>query len=320
MVSDNELENAITGSKFLLLGMSSSLEFAHVELRAARIAHHHKIPFGFYADAPFVPLRARSGVWLVEMAQHAKLLCGLLPSEIWGLYELFPKAHLVQTGNPMRDAMAFPKFTKAQVRRLLGVPDDELLIVAPGGKFMMGNAVVWLNLIEAVESLDREVCIAFFPHPGDVTMEAVSRATLRNLDLYKGVTLYAHCSTRFITKETMSTLDAIVGADVVVEFTGSASVAAAYQRIPVVNLLPELWMRHFKAECGDVGIETVLNGSAIAVETMDSNILSTMLWRVFQDPQTSEKLRMAQERAYPLPASRTSSLDALVQTIKMYCV
>jgi hypothetical protein len=323
MSTYDERFNAILQSTFVLIGMSSSPEFAMDEIEAAHIAIEHGIPFGFYADVPLCIQRARPGAWFAGATNRAKLVTGLLPHDLTTTSRVFPSADIIRTGNPMRDMMAFPKLTRAQVREKFGVKDDELFILAPGGKFMMGNAIVWTTILEAVEQLSMKAVIGFTPHPGDPAIRAVDEATGKQLTLYGDFIRYVRgvgIRTTYFESDFLPTMDAVAGADVVIEFTGSASVAAAYQRIPVVNVLPELWMRHFASECGDEAlIETVKNGASIAVRQTSPDVLSSTLHRLFKLDAQKEQLREAQKKAYPLPLSPTASLEALTRAVLHYC-
>ncbi len=321
-VSDLELENGIKDADIMLIGMSSSPLFAEIEVRAALMAIKLGVPFGFYADVPLCPMRARPGAWFHEVAKQASLLTGLLPADTTETMVLFPKAEVRKTGNPIRDSMAFPRFTRAQVREKFGIADDEIFVLAPGGKFMVGNAIVWSLLAEAVAEFNGKVCIGYTPHPGDKTIQAVDPVSRKPLELYEESLPHlasGKVRVNFFERDFIHMLDAVAGADVVVEFTGSGSVAAAYQRIPVVNVLPTVWMRQFTEESGSPIIETVAAHASIPVDQMNPAVLARAIWRALDNKDVRYTLRDAQERAYPQPASPTGSRDLLIEVLKYFC-
>jgi hypothetical protein len=110
--SDEVVKSFVLQSDFVLLGMSSSAEFADIEMKAGAWAQAAGIPYGFYSDVPLAVDRARPGGWFHNLAQTARLVVGLVPNDISVLKTLFPAAHVVATGNPLREEMSFPSFTR----------------------------------------------------------------------------------------------------------------------------------------------------------------------------------------------------------------
>lgn len=317
--SEKELAEAVKSSDLVILGLSSSPEFARAEVFAGTIARAHGVPYGFYSDMPLCVFRAREGAWFESLAREASLIIGLLPPQVADLHRLLPHAKAVRTGNPIRDAMAFPARSREMVRDALGVAEHEKLILAPGGKFAAGNCAIWSLLVDAValSKWKEATTLVISPHPGDTALRAIDSVTHRNLDIYKEVVDESPIRVVYATKDILPTLEMVVGADVVVEVTGSASVCAAYLRVPVLHIAPELWVSRITKEMGDFRVETEETGAGVRVRENSPRIIRDYLETVLELGSTlREDLRKAQEVAYPRPQSLHESMSKIVNVLK----
>ncbi len=318
MSSVPEIEKIVKQSDLLLLGMSSSPEFAESEILAGTIAQDSGIPYGFYSDMSLCPYRAREGAWFQNLAKNASFLFGLLPTDIRTITSIFPSARCVNTGNPLRDAMAFPTLSRHEVREKLGIKLDEKFILAPGGKFAAGNSLIWMLIINALHGseLKEDAVVVFSPHPGDTVLRTVDSASGKKLNIYEEIVTDSPIRAQYVTKDVLPTLDMVAGADVVIEFTGSASVCAAYQRIPLIHVTPEVWLNRFRKESGEAMIETLGVGAGILVKNIsECELMFSIRELIDSSSTTARQLKIAQERAYPVPTSHTASLAALVSAI-----
>lgn len=302
---------------FVLLGMSSSLESAHAEICTGIFAKGRGIPYGFYSDMPLCPNRAREGALFHELAMDAELFCGLFQSDVVTTSKLFPSARCVMTGNPVRDSMAFPRFSREEVREMLEVASHEKLILAPGGKFPAGNAFLWILIAEALnDSTYREQSVLVLsPHPNDPASRLIYADSRMPADLYRDVVANSPVRTIAGDESALDTLDIVAGADLVIEFSGSTSVCAAYQRIPVMSLTPHTWMNLFTRGNGESKIE-LLECSAAAHTDLSVQAIARTI-RDFFTPHSplGARIRDAQVTAYPHPVDANASIDALVATI-----
>ncbi len=308
-LSDTEIVNAVGESDLLVLGLSSQANSVKKELVAAHAAISAGVPYGFYSDMALCPFRP----WLQGvLAKGASFLVGLLPDDTASLMSMYPNAQYLSTGNPFRGDMAFPIFTRDEVRRKLGIQADEKLIIACGNKFAAGNFQVWGLLLEALESAEyrEKVVVMIAPHPGDSTLRAIDSTTGSELPLYRE--LLAETSVRTLYRA-MPTPDAVAGADVVVDFTGDTSVRSAYQRIPLINITTEALLKRFEKETTSRDIETVKNGAGFHLPFFSATHLRDAIAQLLnKDSDMAIALREKQAVTYPIPANQHASHDALV--------
>lgn len=314
-LSDDDLKHMVQSSHFLLLGMSSSSKFAEIEIKAGEWAREAGIPYGFYSDVTYATHRATEGLWFHELAQDAQLVLGLLPKT--GISGIFPKAHCVNTGNPLREETAFQKISRAESRNRLEIRDDQILIIAPGGKFAAGNSAIWILLLETLSRIpEREkFVVVMTPHPGDTTLRAYDRLTDKNLPIYAEICEDAPVRTLYVTRDTMTTSEVLAGADLVVEFTTSTSIEAAYQRIPVISVMLQSWLTRFEKESGLHTVEAVGSGASIPVYGDIREFECTILNLIDKNGHVYQNVISAQESAYPIPSKRGEALSMMVEEI-----
>lgn len=315
-VSIAELRAEISSSDFVLLGMSSTPDSAEVEVRAGEIAREMHVPYGFYSDVLFGIERARSGAWFNHLARGATLVVGLFSRDT--ARDIFPNARAVQTGNPLREDMSFPFSTRSWVRSKLGIGDEKLLIHIPGGTFCGGNiATIMLVLDACALTLPVDsVCVMFTPHPGDQTLRAVDAGTGVELNLYQEIADDAPVEMRVIRKDFLTSSQVVVGADLVVEYTGSVSIEAAYNRIPVISPTFVVWARKFEQESFRTMTEMVESGAAYQVYP-DAYEYGRVLQNLL-NPQHEARVKLiaAQEHAYPRARERGATMQAIVNALR----
>ncbi len=230
------VRGAASEASIVVLGMSSSKELAEPELVAGRVARDGGIPYGFYGDVRRCFNRARPGAWFEELAEHAAFYFGVNGEDALSAREVFQKAMLEGTGNPLREDMAYPTFSRAEVRQKLGIADDEFMVLCPGGKCATVNIATWVAVQDALAVLDsRKWRMILATHPGDRTPEAVDLKDGKPLKIYDDLVQFAPVKTQFVSKEVLGSSELVPGADLVVEFGSSIGMEAAAQGIPVVT-------------------------------------------------------------------------------------
>lgn len=319
-VDSETLRSSINGAKLVILGMSSTAEFAELELRAGKIAIELDVPVALYSDVPLAVYRARQGAWFYDIAQKAKLVLGLLPNEMGQLKALFPVANHHHTGNPIREEDAFPKFSHAEVRSKLKLLEDDIVILASGGKFAAANMAMWTLLFEACATLDirDRIEVIVSPHPGDPTLRAIDGQTGKPLKLYEELCEEAPVHALYVTKEIMATMDILPGVNLVVEFTGSASVGAAYLNIPAISPTFGIAMSKFSKESGLRMVECVEQSASIAVSMEVTDVARIIAQLLKPSSRLRRDLIASQKISYPRPQERGQALKALVYGILQF--
>ncbi len=186
-----DIEVAVSNSDVIIVGMSSKRELAEPEIGACAAAVAAGKPFGFYGDTYHCHERAGEGSWFGPFRNEARFFFAVNGEEAEAAKLVFPNATCVATGNPKWENYAFPRKTREEVRRELGVTDDEIFVLAPGGKSPDVNLPQWEALLEAFASLmteDLKFRVVFSTHPGDRTPEAVDPIVIR-----KGVERAVQC-------------------------------------------------------------------------------------------------------------------------------
>jgi hypothetical protein len=303
-------------SQLILLGMSSTAKLAEPELLAGQIACDAKIPYGFYGDVPRCWARARKGAWFEELAKGASFYLAADEDDVEAAREVFPEStRLVAVGNPLREQMAFPKYSRQEARELMGIDAPDRMVLVPGGKSVVGNILLWhfaVTLMERVNNFfdEGKVHLVLAIHPGDPALHSACGFLPA---IYEELINYSLVPTGFLIPDypPLNTMEAVSGADLVVEFSGSIGIAAAYQRIPVLAPKIDILARNLKAESGYDEPELLQKKAALGVgedigptiarvvALLDSNILA--------DQQT---------KAYPIPQKKGEALENIVRVLE----
>lgn len=302
-----EIRGDATRVDFVLLGMSFPGDNAVEEVAAGESARNAGIPYGFYGDKPNCWAREP----FQELAQDASLYLGPNQEDALAAKARFPKARLVGSGNPLREDMAFPRYTRKEVRERLGIKENEKCILVPGGKCVAGNMAMCLAVIDAVGGFDlfhqEDVRIFFSTHPGDRAVGAVD-ADGKPLDLYGEIRELSKVPFEIVRKETMTTSEMVPGADVIVEFGSSVGFEGAYQRIPVLTPLLEILMeRNRRLDNNEDIPEAVREGISAGISPKN---LSSYL------KMGSNPCRKEQERICPSPRVRGAAIATMVEEIR----
>jgi hypothetical protein len=105
-------------------------------------------------------------------------------------------------------------------------------------------------------------------------------------------------------------------ADLVVEFTGSTSVCAAYQRIPVLHATPAVLLAQFAKEIGEEVIETIATGAGVPVRDFSASAFLELVYTLLDKKSLlAQKVYAAQMQAYPTPESKDSAISAIAYVI-----
>ncbi len=213
--------------------------------------------------------------------------------------------------------MAFPRFTREEVRNKLGILADEKLVLVPGGKLAGGNMVLLSMVIDALVSLTRRggrFRLIFCVHPGDRTPYAVDSLTHKGIDFYEELLSLSSIPSMVVSKNVFTTSDMVPGADIVAEFGSSIGIESAYCDIPVISFGTEVSFCHHEQTNGTRTLEIVVSELVIS----GVNSLTEVIQRLLT-PKGFAVMRARQLEVCQPPVERGTALrkiaDALVEII-----
>ncbi len=315
--SRDEIVRAAESANLVLLGMSSSLDLATPEIVAAQVAKRANVPFGFYGDVPRCWARARPGAWFEAFAASASFYLGVTEADAEMARGVFATARLIGTGNPLREEMAFPRFTREYIREALGIGSNEKLVLVPGGKFAAGNIASWVVIIDALARLQthsrQRSQLVLATHPGDRTPSAVDAATQKEMRLYEEMISCSPVPTRIVPKQEFTTSEMVPGADIIIEFGSSIGIEGAYQGVPVVSLGFEILFRRLEEASGTKELESVTDGLSELVVGDVSSLVSAL--RRFFTVEGFAPMRARQQELCPKPTERGAALRKIADAI-----
>ncbi|OGY65335.1 MAG: hypothetical protein A3A16_02715 [Candidatus Harrisonbacteria bacterium RIFCSPLOWO2_01_FULL_44_18] len=314
-----EIALAASHASVVILGMSSSLELAQPEIAAGEATRTAGVPYGFYGDVPRCWARARNGAWFEKLAPATAFYFGVTQADADVAHEVFPNARLVGTGNPLREEMAFPRFTRDEVRSKLGVAIDEKIVLAAGGggQFGVGNMASWTIVMEALSLLrakGQRFQLILATHPGDRTPYAIDAATQKEMKLYDKLIFFSPVPARIVGREVLTTSDMVPGADIIVEFGGSIGIEGAYQNVPVVSLGFEVLFRILERISGNRVLEAVGSGLSELV-VADASKLADKI-RILLTADGFVQMRARQQELCPRPTERGAALRKMADVIE----
>lgn len=304
--SDNEIVSAVQDSDVVLLGMSSAPETAQPEILAGLKAHELGKPCVFYGDVVKCWMRARSGAWFEELAKTAAMYLGVNEIDAEAAREVFPVAILVATGNPLREDIFFSEMTREQVRSELKVSENEILVLAPGGKYDgWGDIAFWNTIMEALMILSGKGMrfkLIMTPHPGDRILRLIdpkAREGSKAVDVYGDMARLSGVPAEVVLKARLSTSQIVPGSDVIVDFASSTNVEGACQRKPVITLGIEILWRCLEAANGTRYLEWVDKQTSELVPGYPEKLAEAIKRLLTPEGYAPQLAR--QEKHYPVP-------------------
>ncbi len=314
--TEDEIELDVASADLVILGMSSSADFAKQEILAGETARKCDIPCGFYGDIPKCFARARTGAWFEKLAPSTGFYFGINEEDARDAKSVFSNAKLFATGNPLREEMAFPRLTREEVREKLGISPDEKLVLVPGGKFVHENMATLVIVSEALSKLSaqgRKFQLVFGTHPGDRNPYAIDSVTGKDLKVYEEFFSYSPVPSRMISKEVLSTSDMVSGADIIIEFGSSLGIEGAYQSKPVITLAFEAMFKRYEEATGIRTPEAVSTGISKLV-VANSDYLAEKIAQLLT-PEGFEQLRTRQQEICPKPTERGAALKKMADAV-----
>lgn len=293
-------------SDLLFLGMSSSSELAKEEILAAREAMRCGSPYGFYADFFGTSSRAH----FEPFRESARFVFVMSEEEARKTRLIFPKAEVLASGNPVLEGAFTVSKSNAEVRELLGVGSDELLLYCTAGKDLEVNRIHFEAVVKAVSRLsDRKRWKIFFMlHPRDQNDPSA----------YADVVQSEEVTTRLVSaNDTKSigfvALDLIGACDLMVAAVSTSGIEAACLRKPVIDFLSPPGVKRMKDQTGsdvwppcEFGVSRAVMGDPIELSRAISDLMSADGFR---------EMRARQEACFPMPKMRGAAVQTMTATL-----
>ncbi len=300
-----QITEAVLSSHFVLIGMSSMEKYARDEIFAAQEALRLGIPYGFYSDFP--GCYNRTSFWPIEVAGGTSFYLAFNDTESRDARNTFTGATIYVVGSPQREKLAFPRYTRDDVRARLGIEPDERFALLAGGKSVFGNmcrvGTVLSALHYATKCSKMKFRLLYSAHPGDMLPRAVDQSNGKSIEVLKEIEDGSMVPFKFVPGEKdLSTNDMITGADIVFfGLTGTSAIEAAYQRVPVIQISTAFEQKKLVAETGLSVPEAVECGAARMFDCESGNIAELGTMTLLLSGDRPHSLRDFQEAAYPVP-------------------
>lgn len=281
----------------VMIGMSSSEELAAAELAAGYFAIEHHIPLAVFADIE--PTVGRP--FFADLRPHVALVAVVNERARANAQKLFPAATVVAAGNPLWEDFFRPRYSRDEIRSQFEVPAGIPVLLVPSGKDEAINRLHFTGVASAVAELGREVVVIVSLHPG---------LTAADRDMYASI--FSGIAARVVHRETdgLTSDDLIAGADVVIPSASTIGVAAACQRVPVVNYFTEAALDRLERATGSREWPAVRDGTELLV--IDDPKKLAEITNGILDGKIS--LSKAQENIFPRPV--TGAAEAIAEAIR----
>lgn len=300
--SIDAITRAVCDTDVVLLGISND---ADEEVAAGEAALKNGIPFGLYSDM-YGSYRLAA---FERLRMHTRFLFVINSGDAEDAGMIFPKTDIVVSGNPMWEDFAFPRVPREEVRRKLGVADEETMILCPGDKSIVVNFMLFGLTVEAVHRpllMERKPRVIIALHPGDPHPPEVYRDVV---DSVRRVPIH------MVTRDFMPTLDIVAGIDILVTAVSAVGIAAAFQRKPVINLFTEFLCVQLERDRGHRRWEPCELGVAEAVHGGSVDALAMKMDQLLNPDGFAPTLKR-QEIIYPPPPTKGTGMRVMISLLE----
>lgn len=227
-VGNDIIRNAVKNSDVVVTGLTDTEPIAREEIEAVKAAIEFGKPLGWVSDTFDVFRRP----WFEEFREHVKFLFVVDEEEKGMAKKLYPNAEVVASGVPFWEKKTKSRFSRNQVRGILGVKNEETAILCSGVKSVSENEAFLSEIVSALQPLTDRFGpywkILFSTHPGDQEYKA-------NPAVYDSFAKASSIPIRIIAKSEMSTPEAIPGVEYIIDNPGSfIGISGAFQRKKVI--------------------------------------------------------------------------------------
>ena len=301
-VAEEIFENA-GNADLVLTGVSSEQNLAQEEVKSLELAIARGVPCGLYADTFGVHRRT----WFKHLREKITFLFVINEEEKKDAKTIYPNTDIIVSVNPTREAYFTPIWTYEQSRSILGITQDEIVVLCPQGKNLAVNKEHIGGMIQAIESLSMKDKFRVFVcmHPGD----------LNPLESYCDF-LKSSVKVAFVTKNIMRSSILVPPADLVIESGSDIGVEACCQRKPVVSFFTKIATDRLSAQketskwspC-ELGAEKAVYGDVNELASAISELLT---------PEGYAPMRERQEKVFPQPDEKGTAVRIMASAIEKY--
>lgn len=279
-----------------------------IERDAIDAAHHFNVPVARYADTFGVWNRGHEDNTMRQIA----LLFVLNADEVVrvGLSGLYPKTHVLASGNPMHEQYFFPVRSRDEVRATFNVA-HRILVLSPGTKFPHQNRPLWIGIGDALAKIPRSrFHLLLSKHPGDVKGEAYQDVLLR-------VGARRNTSISLVTRDEMPGPQLVIGADLVICFMSELGIGAAICRVPTIEFRPHVLQERAAVLTGDRPWEPIEEGWAELVASDDPSDLAAVIKKYITRSSARRTMLAHQERAFSAKPPIEGALRTMVLNMEL---
>ncbi|MAG12826.1 hypothetical protein CL630_03380 [bacterium] len=225
----------------VLTGMSSKPENSDAEITAWRMAREYDIPYGVYADTE--GMVAGRPWFSKQLKENVSFVFVINEEEATLAKQHFPEAKIIISGDVRVDDWFFHEIPRDEVRGQLNIKPDEFAIMCPSNKILSVNVLFFLGVLRAMKLVidNRRIDkprIFFSIHPGDPK---------DHHPVYNFMAKDHKIRPEVITGEIMSGTEMVCGMDMIIQSMSTIGKQAACQRIPVIEFVTDLAMKHHEA-------------------------------------------------------------------------
>ena len=199
------------------------------------------------------------------------------------------------------------------MRQKLGITDKQKMILAPGGKCLAQNMLLFGGVIEAANSMHIGQIVVLTLHPGDTNPS----------EIYADLVKYSRTPVLVIPKEMLSGPEMIPGCDVVVQSGSTIGIEAACQRKPVIEYLTYVGLGNWERQTGSRKMETIELGIARVASASLGRGVDDMTY--FVEALTNSQsglgpqLMRQQKKVFPQPAEKGAAVKTIISALREIC-
>lgn len=166
--TDDELLQGVLAADHVLVGMSSSVENARIELDALLLASDCNKQISLFADS-FGSYARRH---FVDRQAFVDCIFIAAKSDVRGATRMYRFAEVIPSGNPLWGDMLTQGWPREKARTHLAIGEEQRLILCPGNKTKLSDTsnanIEWVSQVGSYfREREPDARVLFAMHPGD---------------------------------------------------------------------------------------------------------------------------------------------------------